>query len=168
MLEQELGADSVFDPLQPASQSSQSDHQRSSMPDTIHRAEGPRTPPHYSEMPAYVLPLDLVWAGILPKMSPVTDQENALLNLVPGFPVTRSAPPGLGWGQGRLERSSCSSSPMSLGSPAMTSSLALALKVHTHPAMPSMFGGREEPSRNSDEEEEEMDAAEDDTGEKED
>ena len=46
----------------------------------------------------------------------------------------------------------------------MTSSLALALKVRTHPPMPLVFGGREEPSGNSDEEEEEMDAAEADNG----
>ena len=48
----------------------------------------------------------------------------------------------------------------------MTSSLALALKVHTCLAMPSMFSGREEPSRNSDKEEEEMDTTEDDVEEK--
>ena len=45
----------------------------------------------------------------------------------------------------------------------MTSSHALALKVRTHPPTPLVFGGREEPSGNSDEEEEELDAAEADT-----
>ena len=55
---------------------------------------------------------------------------------------------------------------MSLGSPAGMMSLALALKVCTHPFMPATFGSREEPPRDGDEEE--MDAAEDDTGEKED
>ena len=95
-LEEELDVGSVFDPLQLASQSSPLDPQHSSMPDTIQGAEGPRTPPHYSKMLAYILPLDLVQAGILPKMSPITDRENALLNLVPGSPVTCTAPQGLG------------------------------------------------------------------------
>ena len=149
MLEQELGADSVFNPLHPASQSSLG-------------AAGPRMPPHYSETPAYIPPLDLARVGILPKMSPITDQENALLNLTLGSPVTHTTPPGLGQGQGRSERSSCSGSPMSLGSLALTSSLTLTLKVRTHLATPLMFSGREEPSRNSDEEEEEMDVTEDD------
>ena len=57
---------------------------------------------------------------------------------------------------------------MSLGSPAMTSSLALALKVRACPPMPLVFGGREETSGNSDEEEEEMDATEADAEQKED
>ena len=48
------------------------------------------------------------------------------------------------------------------------SSLALALKVHTHPATPLVFRGREEPSGNSDEEEEEMDTVEADAKQKED
>ena len=55
---------------------------------------------------------------------------------------------------------------MSLGSQAGTTTLALALKVCTHPVTPTMFGSREEPPRDGDEEE--MDAAEDDTEEKED
>ena len=112
-------------------------------------------PPHHSEAPAYIPPFNLVWAGILPKMSPVTDQENALLNLALGSPVARAAPPGLGQGQRRSEHSSCSGSPMSLGFPAMASSPALALKVRTHPPMPLMLSGREESSEDSEEEEEE-------------
>ena len=144
-LDKELDVDSVFDPLQ----SSQG-------------MEGPRTPPHYSEMPAYIPPFDLAKVGLLPKMSPITDQKNALLNLTPGSPVMRTAPPGLSRGQGRSGHSSCSGSPMSLGSPAVALSLVLAIKVRTCLAMPSMFGGREEPSRSSIEEEEEMDAMEDD------
>ena len=78
-LEEELDASSVFDPLQ----SSQG-------------AEGPRTPPHYSETPTYIPPFDIAKVGVLPKMSPITDQENALLNLAPGSPVMRAAPPGMG------------------------------------------------------------------------
>ena len=165
-LEEELDAASVFDPLQLASQSSQLDPQHCSMMDTTLGAEGLRTPPHYSEMPASIPPFDLAQVGLLPKMSPMTNGENALLNLAPGSPVTRTAPPRLGQGQSRSEHSSCSGSPMSLGSLAGTMSLTLALKVHTHPVTPVRFGSREEPPRDGDEEE--MDAAEDDAEEKED
>ena len=71
-LEEELDASSVFDPLQ----SSQG-------------AEGPQTPPHYSETPIYILQFNIAKVGVLPKMSPITDQQNALLNLAPGSPVMR-------------------------------------------------------------------------------
>ena len=74
-------------------------------------------------------------------MSPMTEGENALLNLAPG---------------------SCSDSPMSLGSPAISSSLALALKVRAWPATPALFGARRESSKESSNEEE-MDAADDST-----
>ena len=145
-LEEELDASSVFDPLQ----SSQG-------------AEGPQTLPHYSKTPTYIPPFNIAKVGMLPKMSPITDQENALLNLAPGSPVTRAAPPGLGRGKGGSGRSSCSGSPMLLGSLAVGSSLALALKVRTHPGTPSTLGGREELPRGTIEEEvEEMDAAEND------
>ena len=101
--------------------------------------------------------------GVLPKMSPITDHENALLNITPGSPVTRATPPGLDRGQGGSGRSSCSDSPMSLGSPALGSSLALALKVRTQLVTPSTFGRREELPRSTVEgEEEELDAAESD------
>ena len=61
-----------------------------------------------------------------------------------------------------LGRSSCSGSPMSLGSPAVMSSLALALKVRNRPGTPSAFGRREELPRTAvEEEDEDMDAAED-------
>ena len=125
-------------------------------------AEGPQTPPHYSETPTYILQFDIAKVGVLPKMSPITDQENALLNLAPGSPLTRTAPPGLGRGKGGSGRSSCSGSPMSLGSPAVGLSLALAIKARTRPGTPSAFGGREELARGAVEEEEEMDAAEND------
>ena len=145
-LEEELDASSMFDPLQ----SSQG-------------AEGPRTLPHYSETPTYIPPFNIAKVGVLPKMSPITDQENALLNLTPGSPVTRAAPPGLDRGQGGSGRSSCSGSPMLLGSPAVGLSLPLALKVRTHPGMPSTFGRREELPRGAvEEEEEEIDTAEND------
>ena len=144
-LEEELDASSVFDPLQ----SSQG-------------AEGPQMLPHYSETPIYIPQFDIAKVGVLPKMSPITDQENALLNLAPGSPVTHATPPGLGQGKGGSGRSSCSGSPMSLGSPAVGSSLELAIKVHTQPGTPSMFGGWEELPRGAIEEEEEMDATEND------
>ena len=145
-LEEELDASSVFDPLQ----SSQG-------------ADGPRMPPHYSETPTSIPPFDLAKVGVIPRMSPITDQENALLNVAPGSPVTCTAPPGLDRGQGGSGCSSCPDSPMSLGSRALGLSLALALKVCTRPMTPLMFGGREELPRSTvEEEEEEMDAAESD------
>ena len=145
-LEEELDASSVFDPLQ----SSQG-------------VEGPRTPPHYSETPTPIPQFDLAKVGLLPRMLPITDQENALLNVAQGSPVRCAAPPGLDRGQGESGHSSCSDSPMSLGSPALGSSLALALKVRTPPVTPSTFGGWEELPRSTvEEEEEEMDATESD------
>ena len=66
-------------------------------------------------------------------------------------------------GQGGSGHSSCSDSPMSLGSPAFGLSLALALKVRTQPVTSSTFGGREElPRSTMEEEQEEMDATESD------
>ena len=140
-LEEELDASSVFDPLQ-----------------LSQGAEGPQTPPHYSETPTTIPPFDIAKVGMLPRMSPITDQENALLNVTAGSPVRRAAPPGLDRGQGGSGRSSCSDSPMSLGSPVPGSNLGLALKVHTRPVTPSTFGGREGLPRSTVEEEEEMDA----------
>ena len=124
MLEEELDAASIFNPLKPDSQSSQPDTQGCSASDSTLGAEGPRMPPHYSEAPAVIPPFDLAWMGILPKMSPITDRENELLNLAPGSPITCTAPPGLNQGCSRSERSSYSGSPMSLGSPAGMASLA--------------------------------------------
>ena len=70
-----------------------------------------------------------------------------------------ATPPGLDRGQGGSGHSSCSDSPMSLGSPVPGSSLALALKVHTRPVTPSTFGRREGLPRSTvEEEDEEMDA----------
>ena len=140
-LEEELDASSIFDPLQ----SSQG-------------AEGPRTLPHYSETLTTIPSFDIAKVGVLPRMSPVTDQENALLNVAPGSPVRRAAPPGLDRGQGGSGHSSCSGSPMLLGSPAPGSALALALRVRTRPVMPSMFGGWEGLPGSTMEEDEEMDA----------
>ena len=143
-LEEELDASSVFDPLQ----SSQG-------------AEGPQTPPHYSETPTPIPQFDIAKVGMLPKMSPITDQENALLNVAPGSPVMCATPPGLDRGQGGSGHSSCSDSSMSLGSPVLGSSLALALMVRTRLVTPLTFGRQEElPRSTMEEEEEEMDAAE--------
>ena len=138
-LEEELDASSVFDPLQ-----------------LSHGAEGPQTLPHYSETPTAIPPFDIAKVGVLPRMLPIMDQENALLNVAPGSPVRCAAPPGLDRGQGKA---SCSDSPMSLGSPAPGLSLGLALKVRTRPVTPSTFGGWEGLPRSTvEEDEEDMDA----------
>ena len=97
-LEEELDASSMFNPLQ----SSQG-------------ADGPRMPPHYSETLTPIPQFDIAKVGVLPRMSPIVDQENALLNITAGSPVTCATPPGLDRGQGRSGRSSCSDSPMLLG-----------------------------------------------------
>ena len=145
-LKEELDASSMFDPLQ-----------------LSQGAEGPQMPPHYSETPTQIPQFDIARVGMLPKMLPITDQENALLNIAPGSPVTHTVSPGLGRGQGGSGHSSCSGSPMSFGSPALGLSLVLALKVCTRPGTPSTFSGWEDLSRDAmEEEEEEMDTAEND------
>ena len=156
-LEEELDAASVFNPLKPDSQLSQPDTQGCSALDSTLGVEGLRTLLHYSKAPALIPPFDLAQVGILPKMSPITDRENELLNLAPGSPITRTTPPGLNQDRNRSERSSYSRSPMSLGSPAGTVSLTLALRVRTRRRKP--------PAHNV---EEEMDAAEDDAEEEKD
>ena len=81
-LEEELGANSVFDPLALGSQSSQpSGSQPSSSPDTTTGVAGPKTPPHFSEASPTIPPFDLALLGLPAPMSPVTAGENALLNL---------------------------------------------------------------------------------------
>ena len=165
-LEEELDVASVFDPLKPDSQSSQLDTQGCSVSDSTLGAEGLRMPPHYSEAPAMIPPFDLAQVGILPKMSPIMDRENELLNLAPGSAITRTTPPGLNQGHSRSERSSYSGSPMSLGSPAGIASLALALRVRAHLVMPVIFSSRREsPAHDV---EEEMDTVEDDAKEEKD
>ena len=165
-LEEELDVASIFDPLKPDSQSSQLDTQGCSASDSTLGAEGPRTPLHYSKAPAAIPPFDLAQVGILPKMLPITDRENELLNLAPGSPITCTAPPGLNQGRSRSERSSYSGSPMSLGSPAGMASLTLALRVCTRLVTPAIFSSRREPPAHN--VEEEMDAAEDDAEEEKD
>ena len=109
---------------------------------------------------------DLARVGILPKMSPITDRENKLLNLALGPPITCTTPPGLNQGRSRSERSSYSGSPMLLGSPAGTVSLTLALRVHTCLVTPMIFSSRRElPAHDV---KEEMDATEDDAEEEKD
>ena len=165
-LEEELDTASIFDPLKPDSQSSQPDTQGCSVSDSTLGAEGLRMPPHYSEVPAMIPSFDLARMGILPKMSPITDREDEFLNLVPGSKITRTMPPGLNQDCSRSERSSYSGSPMSLGSPAVTVSLALALKVRTHLVTPVIFSSRREPPAHD--VEEEMDTVEDDAEEEKD
>ena len=170
MLEDELGANSVFDPLVSSSQSSQPlNPQLSSMPDMTTGVAGPKTLPHFCEVPTSIMPFDLALLDVPALMSPVMDRENALLNLVLGSPVKHTAPPGLGQGMRGSGGSSCSNSPMSLGSPAVSSSLMIALKVCAWAATPALFnsgdGSSEEENSNGEEgnEEEEMDAAVDST-----
>ena len=158
-LEEELDAKSVFDPLLGlGSQSSQLlDSQSSASPDTTMGAAGPKTPLHFSETSPTIPPFDVALLGLPAPMSPVTAGENALLNLAPGSPVKSLALPGIGRGVRVSGQSSCSDSPMSLGSPAITSSLALALKVHAPALMPALLDARTDSSEdNSDEED--MDA----------
>ena len=90
--------------------------------------EGPRTPLHYSDVSLTVPPFNLAQLGILPKMLPVTEQENDLLNMAPGSPIKHVAPPGLSQSHNRSERSSYSRSPMSIGSPVGMSSLGSPYK----------------------------------------
>ena len=134
-LSEELDEASVLDPLQ-SSQSSQPDAANSS------GTEGPQTLPHYSEASLTVSHFDLAQLGILPKMSPVPEQENDLLNLVPGSPVRRT--PGLSQSCNRSEHSLYSGSPMSIGSPTGASSLVCALQVRIRPANPTIFSSRRE------------------------
>ena len=69
MLEEELDAASVFDPLKPDSQSSQPDTQGCSVSDSTLGAEGPRTLPYYSEVPAVIPHFDMARVGIPPDVA---------------------------------------------------------------------------------------------------
>ena len=158
-LEEELDAGSMFDPLLGlSSQFSQpSGSQPNASPDTTTGAAGPKTPPHFSETLPTIPPFDLALLELPAPMSPVTAGENVLLNLAPGSPVKGLAPPGIGRGARVLGWSSCSDSPMSLGSPAPTSSLTLALKVRAHAPMPALLDTKTDSSDDSSDEED-MDA----------
>ena len=150
----------MFDPLFGlGSQSSQPlGSQSSTSPDTTTGAAGPKTLLHFSKT-LHTIPLfDLVLLGLPAPMSPVTAGENVLLNLTPGSPVKSSTPPGIGHGVRVLGWSSCSDSPMSLGSPAVTSSLALALKVCACAPTPALLNARTDSSEDSSSDEEDMDA----------
>ena len=158
-LEEELDANSVFEPLVLGSQSSQPlDSWPSSSPDTTTGATGPKTPLHFSETSPTIPPFDVTLLGLPAPMSPMMVGENALLNLAPGSPVKSSVLPGISHGARVSGRSSCSDSPMSMGSPAVTSSLALALKVHVHAPTPALLDTGTESSEESSNEED-MDAA---------
>ena len=118
---------------------------------------GPKTPPHFSEASPTIPPFDLTLIGLPAPMSPMTVGENALLNLALGSPIKEfGATRDWLWSKG-VRRSSCSDSPMSMGSPAVTSSLALALKVHTQMPTPVLLDARKESSEESSDEED-MDA----------
>ena len=163
-LEEELDAKSMFDPLFGLrSQSSQLlGSQSSASPDTTMGMAGPKTLPHFSDTLPTIPPFDLALLGLPAPMSPVTAVENALLGLALGSPVKSSAPPGIGRGARLLGWSSCSDSPMSLGSPAVTSSLALALKTCACAPMPALLDDAKTDSSSEDSsssDEEDMDAA---------
>ena len=154
----------MFDPLLGlGSQSSQPlGSQSSTSPDITTGAAGPKTPPHFSDTLPTIPPFDLALLGLPAPMSPVTVGESALLGLAPGLPVKSSVPPGIGHGARLLGRSSCSDSPMSLGSPAVTSSLALALKVRACVPTPALLDDAKTDSSSEDSsssDEEDMDAA---------
>ena len=85
--------------------------------------------------------------------------ENALLILALGLPIKSLAPPGIGHGARVSGWSSCSDSPMSLGSPAIISSLALALKVCARVPMPALLDDAktDSSSEDSSSDEEDMD-----------
>ena len=161
-LEKELDVDSVFDPLLGmCSQSSQQfDSYPSASPDTTMGATGPLMPLHFSETPLTIPPFDLTLIELPALLSPVTADENVLLNLAPGSPIKRSAPPGIGLGARVSGWSSCSDSPMLLGSPAPILSLALALKVRASAPMPALLDAKMDLSDLSEDssDEEEMDA----------
>ena len=160
VLEEELDADSMFYPLLGlGSQSSQPlDSQPSASLDITTGAAGPKTPPHFSETSPTIPPFDMTLLGLPAPMLPVMAGENMLLNLALGSPVRSLVPPGIGHGARVSGRSSCSDSPMLLGSPAVTSNLTLALKVHTHALMPALLDAKTESSQESSDEED-MDAA---------
>ena len=78
----------------------------------------------------------------------------------PGLQVKSLAPPGIGREARLSGRSSCSDSPMSLGSPAVTSSLTFALKAHARAPMPALLDDAktDSSSEDSSSDEEDMDA----------
>ena len=115
--------------------------------------------PHLSETSPTIPPFDLALLGLPAPMSPVMAGENALLNLAPGSPVKSSVPPGIGHGVRVSGWSSCSDSPMSLGSPAITSSFTFALKVRACAPTPALLDAGTDSSENSSSDEEDMDDA---------
>ena len=161
-LEEELDTKSVLDPLFGLeSQSSQPlGSQSSASLDTTTGAAGPKTPPHFSNTLPTIPPFDLALLGLPALMSPVTVGENTLLGLALESPVKSSAPPGIGRGARVLGQSSCFDSPMSLGSPAVTSILALALKVYACVPTPALLDDAktDSSSEDSSSDEEDMDA----------
>ena len=142
----------MFDPLLGlGSQSNQlMGSQSSASPDTTTGAAGSKTLPHFSNTLPTIPPFDMALLGLPALMSPVTVRENVLLGLAPRLPIKSSVLPGIGHGARLLGRSSCSDSPMSLGSPAVTSSLALALKVRAHALTPALLDNAKTDSSSED------------------
>ena len=84
-----------------------------------------------------------------------------LLSLAPGLPIKSLVPPEIGRRARVSGRSSCSDSPMPLGFPAVTSSLALALKVCARAPTPVLLDDAktDSSSEDSSSDEDDMDAA---------
>ena len=150
---------SVFNPLLGLSSQSSglSGSQPNASPDTTTGAAGPKTPPHFSETSPTIPPFNLALLGLPAPMSLIMVGENVLLNLAPGSPVKGLAPPRISHGARVSGRSSCSDSTMSLGSPAPTSSLALALKVQACAPTPALLNAKTDSSDDRSDEED-MDA----------
>ena len=126
-------------------------------PDTTTEVAGPKTPPHFCEVPVSILPFDLALIGMPAVMSPITEGENALLNLALGSPVNNLVAARIGHGTRGSGQSSCSDSPMSLGSPAISLSIGMALRIQARAVTLVLFES-EESSAEEEGHEEEMDA----------
>ena len=122
--------------------------QSSTALDTRVEAAAPKTLLHFFEAPVSVPPFNLSLLGVPTQMSPVTERKNALLSLAPGSSMKNVVLPGTCQGARGSGQSSCSDSPMSLGSPAI-SSVGIALRICAWVAMPALFDSKEGSSDDS-------------------
>ena len=159
-LEEELDTKSMFDPLASGSQSSQPlNSQSSTAPDTTTEVARPKTLPHFCEAPISVPPFDLALIGMLAEMSPWLKEKKSSWTWCLGSPFSNMAAAGAGRGTRGSGWSSYSDSPMSLGSPAISSSIGIALRIHAWPVMPAQFDCKGSSEEEEDDREEEMDSA---------
>ena len=128
------------------------------VPDTTTEVAGPKTLPHFCKAPVSIPPFDLPLIGMPAEMSPVMEGENTLLNLALLSPMKNMASAEISRGARALVWSSCSDSPISLGSPAVSSSIGIALRICARPVTPVLFDHRES-SKGKNNHKEEMDAA---------